>query len=206
MTVRVAAIDPSMGGTALAVLEAVAVGPPKLLLLQRIASKPAPTLRGRIERFAGIANRAWELLAEHQPELVFIEGYSFASQHGGEKLGELGGILRLRLLVEAPMFEVPPAMLKKWATGKGNANKATVVSAVSQRHGMLLSNDDEADALALAHLAMMVREPTAAHPYPKDQRLVADKLRPEVEASIRDWWQTGIPEVGLAPKRRRGRG
>jgi Holliday junction resolvasome RuvABC endonuclease subunit len=46
-----------------------------------------------------------------------------------------------------------PAELKKFATGKGNANKAAMVAAISARYGPV-SDDNEADAIALLHLAL----------------------------------------------------
>ena len=46
-----------------------------------------------------------------------------------------------------------PAELKKFATGKGNANKAAMIAAVSKRWGPT-SDDNEADAIALMHLAL----------------------------------------------------
>ena len=48
---------------------------------------------------------------------------------------------------------VPVGTIKKHATGKGNADKAAMVAAM-QALGHYPANDDEADALALLHLAL----------------------------------------------------
>lgn len=45
---------------------------------------------------------------------------------------------------------VPVSDIKKFATGKGNANKEAMIAAMVKR-GYAPANDDEADALALLH-------------------------------------------------------
>jgi crossover junction endodeoxyribonuclease RuvC len=47
-----------------------------------------------------------------------------------------------------------PAEIKKHATGKGNAKKAEVIAAVRARYGYTGNDDNEADAIALLHLAI----------------------------------------------------
>lgn len=49
---------------------------------------------------------------------------------------------------EVPYSGVPVGTIKKWATGKGNANKAAMVEAMVAR-GFLPDDDNEADALAI---------------------------------------------------------
>ena len=48
---------------------------------------------------------------------------------------------------------VPVGTIKKYATGKGNANKAAMIAAM-QALGFQPADDNEADALALLHWAM----------------------------------------------------
>lgn len=54
------------------------------------------------------------------------------------------------------ILEVPPTSLKKWATGKGNAKKVQVVTALVKRYGCEYATDDEYDAFALARMAAQV--------------------------------------------------
>lgn len=62
-----------------------------------------------------------------EDDLVILEGYSYASHNQAHQLGELGGVIRLALRdINAPYVDVPPSTLKKFATGKGNANKAAM--------------------------------------------------------------------------------
>lgn len=42
--------------------------------------------------------------------------------------------------------------IKKFATGKGNANKAAMVQAAKEKYGYIGDSDDEADAIHLYHL------------------------------------------------------
>ncbi len=88
-------------------------------------------------------------------DLAVIEGYSMGSSlaHSHE-LGELGGIIRWTLWGNGiPFVEVPPSSLKKYLTGKGNADKDLMLSTASRRFDRTLNND-EADALALWAMAM----------------------------------------------------
>jgi crossover junction endodeoxyribonuclease RuvC len=101
-------------------------------------------------------------------DLVVIEGYSMGTarqQSHAHALGELGGVVRLALFEEGiPFVDVAPAALKKYATGKGNANKGQVLEAASKRSGLDFAGDDNrADAWWLRQmgLAWMWGEPPA---------------------------------------------
>ncbi len=52
---------------------------------------------------------------------------------------------------------VPVATIKKHATGKGNAGKEDVIAAMRSR-GFAVTDDNEADALALLHWAIETQE------------------------------------------------
>lgn len=83
-------------------------------------------------------------------DVALIEGYSFNSRNGGERLGELGGVVRLCLHRHGvPVVEVPPAVTKKFATGKGNASKDMVLLAAARRFPDFDGDNNQADALFL---------------------------------------------------------
>jgi hypothetical protein len=86
--------------------------------------------------------------------LVAIEGYAHGSAFEREHMGELGGYLKL-LLWQAgvPYLIVPPGVLKKYVTGKGNAAKAIMLKEVYRRWGYDTESDDQADAYGLARFA-----------------------------------------------------
>ena len=52
-----------------------------------------------------------------------------------------------------PYQGVPVVTIKKHATGKGNANKAAMIAA-AQARGYSPADDNEADAIAILHLAL----------------------------------------------------
>lgn len=97
-------------------------------------------------------------ILEHLPgttyTLVVIEGYSYASPHGAHQLGELGGLIRWTLWNRGtPFVEIPPATLKKFATGKGNAPKDGMLSA-AVRNGYDGSDNNGADAWWLRQMGV----------------------------------------------------
>lgn len=84
---------------------------------------------------------------------IAIEGYAFGSQMAN-KLGELGGIVRLTLAQYGynPLV-VPPTSLKKYVTGKGNIQKNQMLLHVYKKWGVEFTDDNAADSYALAKIA-----------------------------------------------------
>lgn len=88
-------------------------------------------------------------------DLIVIEGYSFGSRASqAHALGELGGIVRFELWKDEDAYaDVPPTVLKKFATGKGNAPKdAVLVAAV--RAGFDGDDNNAADAWWLRQMGL----------------------------------------------------
>jgi crossover junction endodeoxyribonuclease RuvC len=100
--------------------------------------------------------------------LVVVEGPSFGSVTGSQH--ERGGLWWM--VVEAidrrgiPWMQVPPAVLKKYATGRGNAPKDEVLAAAIRRFPeSAIRGNDEADALWLAAIgAQLSGEPMCSMP------------------------------------------
>ena len=111
---------------------------------------------GRLE---DICVHVLKLLLSVQSPIVALEGYAFAkrSSHAHAQ-GELGGVIRLQLYQAGiPYVEIPPTNRAKFATGKGNANKAEVVSNISAKTGIVWSGsgaDDECDAWVLREMML----------------------------------------------------
>lgn len=113
-----------------------------------------PKMKG-VDRLREVEVWVRELCDEVAPDLVLIEGYSFNSRVGGERLGEFGGVVRLTLAVLGCSYvEIPPAVLKKFATGKGNANKDAMLSA-AVRAGFPGDDNNAADAWWLMQMGQM---------------------------------------------------
>lgn len=83
---------------------------------------------------------------------VAMEGYAMGRTFNREKLGELGGVVKLAhaTVFGSDPLVVPPTSLKKFITGKGNASKKEVVAAVREKWDSEVKNDNIADAYGLA--------------------------------------------------------
>jgi len=78
-----------------------------------------------IQRFTYISDFVFDILFTTNNPSIFIEGYSFGSKGQGLfQIAENCGILKYRLQEEnLPYSTVVPSVVKKGATGKGNADK-----------------------------------------------------------------------------------
>lgn len=135
------------------------------------------------------------LLAEKLVELdnpaVMIEGYSFASRNSqAHAIGELGGVVRLVLWnLRIPYVEIPPTCRAKFATGKGNAAKGEVMSAISARTGIVWTGtgaDDMCDAFILEEMGRLFQG-EARFDWPATHRAAMDKV---------DWSPIDVTRAG----------
>ena len=75
-------------------------------------------------RFDKISDWALDILTRNEVKQVVLEDYSFAATGRTFQIGENTGLLKYKLNKSIiPFLTVPPTVLKKFATGKGNANK-----------------------------------------------------------------------------------
>jgi crossover junction endodeoxyribonuclease RuvC len=87
-----------------------------------------------IERFKLLSDFVLENLPDNS--IIFIEGYSFGSKGRAIfQIAENGGILKYRLTGQEYHI-IPPANVKKFATGKGNANKEKMYNQLIQDEGV----------------------------------------------------------------------
>jgi hypothetical protein len=87
-------------------------------------------------------------------DLVVIEGPSYGSAYAGQKghheRAGLWWLVTHNLWAQSvPVAIAPPAVLKKYATGKGNANKDLVLTDTVRRFADFQGGNDAADALVL---------------------------------------------------------
>lgn len=109
-------------------------------------------LRGP-ERLHHIAAAVNEAVAGAR--MVAVEGYAFGRPQGMAALGELGGVVRYLLWrLGVPYVDVPPASLKRYATGHGNAPKDEVLAAAIRRLGYDGHDHNVADAMWLRTMAL----------------------------------------------------
>lgn len=108
-----------------------------------------------VERLVYI--REWVLHSATNADLVVLEGYAYGAARGNALtgLGELGGVVRVALLDAGHCWVVvPPASLKRFACGKGNATKADMLAAAIRKLGYDGSDHNTADAMWLREMAL----------------------------------------------------
>lgn len=117
-----------------------------------------------VVRLIDIATAVINECVANQVTAVAVEGYAYSSRNShSHSIGEMGGVVKVELFKQGiKVVEIPPTCRAKFATGKGNAGKNEVVSAISAKTGIVwggASGDDECDAwileqMALAHLGL----------------------------------------------------
>jgi crossover junction endodeoxyribonuclease RuvC len=132
------------------------------------------------QRLFEISQEIVSHLIELDDPLVVLEGYSYGSRNSqSHSIGELGGVVRLALWnMRVPYVEIAPTVRAKFATGKGNAGKNEVVSAVSARTGIVWSGagaDDLCDAWVLEEIGLF-RLGRPRHSWPATHSSVLDKV------------------------------
>lgn len=110
-------------------------------------------------------------------DVVVIEDLVVRSQ-AAATLGVLHGVVRAALWRRTSVLLVPPATLKKYATGKGNANKDAVRDAARDRGGLPAGvTSDECDAWWLRQIGLHLTGDPDAVEVPKTHLAALDKLR-----------------------------
>ena len=143
-------IDPSLTGTGIVALRRDTVE-----LVKTVKTRPDLSL---IYRVSAIYRTIASIVEKLAPDLIVIEGFSYGSK--GRAVFEIAYLgWRIREELERfkerdgiPWIEVPPAQLKKFATGKGTANKGVIMQQVYKRWGFEASDNNIADAFVLAKI------------------------------------------------------
>lgn len=146
-----------------------------------------PTTRG-VERLVDIRDRVMAIVEGQRIQIAAIEHYSYMSRNSqSHSIGELGGVIRVALFERGiPYIEIPPTCRAKFATGKGNAGKSEVVSAISAMTGIVWSGgdgDDRCDAWILEQM-LLAKLSRSEYAWNQQQMSALDKV---------DW--TGLPDV-----------
>lgn len=106
-------------------------------------------------RLLGIYLKLYRFFVEERSKgahcIMAMEGYAHGSKFNREKLGELGGIVKLawRSVFETDPVIVSPTVLKKYMTGKGTASKDQMLEA-ARIFNPDVKNHNVADAYGLA--------------------------------------------------------
>ncbi|TXH46969.1 MAG: hypothetical protein E6Q97_28185 [Desulfurellales bacterium] len=89
-----------------------------------------------------------------KPELVFYER-PFARGQAATRMGwGLAGVIEaVASQANIPVLDMPPATIKKWATGKGNATKEEMTETAQFMYGYAGEDEHEADAVCALYYA-----------------------------------------------------
>lgn len=149
----VVGIDPSLTGFAMVAMYYDGSGK---IESKELKTKATDTLKGRMDRLRRLAKEAEAFIKKHWPALCVIEGYSHAAKWKAAAMGELGAMVRHMVIGIPPVtIEVAPTVLKKFAAGKGNANKLVMTQSVGKKFDCQFKTDNMADAYGLAWLGLV---------------------------------------------------
>jgi crossover junction endodeoxyribonuclease RuvC len=161
---RVTGIDLSLTSTGVAV---IVDGHTHRITTLASKGHRGDTVPQRAKRLASIVDDVWNEIFD--ADLTVIEGPSFASSGAGtwDRAG-LWWLVMSELQTERfPVAIVPPTVVKKFAAGKGNADKSAVAAGLARLWPEAqASNNNEWDALALATIgaqSMGLDVPRRAH-------------------------------------------
>lgn len=150
----VAGIDPSLTSTGVGVL---AHGKPAHHSHHGIRGHDSASYITRNRRIRWEIGQVRKTLSDFAIDLAVIEvlppGNRGAFAGRDDRITLVNGLIGEFDSRGIPMVFLLPSSVKAWATGHGRADKADMIAAVNSWHpGLNLTNDDEADAMALAHI------------------------------------------------------
>lgn len=117
--------------------------------------RPQTTYTGRMQRLGTLEKALRELLNGGKPvALVAIEGYAMGTKFMRTEQIELGCLTRyVCWQMKVPVVEIAPTSLKKFATGKGHAQKNMIMMHCLKNWKFEAKSDNVADAYVLARMA-----------------------------------------------------
>jgi Holliday junction resolvasome RuvABC endonuclease subunit len=131
-----------------------------------------PDTRGHIaHRLARWQTELDHILQTYQPNHILIEDLPRSVRHGGPELGMIHAAFWLADIHLDSVTRIPPATLKTFATGRGNAGKDEMLAEAIRRLGYQGHDHNESDALWLAQLGAHL------HSYPNLIELPAPHTR-----------------------------
>ena len=110
-------------------------------MLENVIGYEHKEWKSPIERFTNLSGWVLHILdtlhKKQKNKHVFIEGYSYGSKGQAVfQIAENGGILKYRLQKRFTCKTIVPSVVKKLATGKGNADKQKMYEAFTKTQGV----------------------------------------------------------------------
>lgn len=139
-------IDPGLSSTGLAIIGQKNGDAISLLTIETAKREPM------IERILAIVNSINGEIVNNPIEFAVIE-MPFNTKGHGKKNIELVGVIKYQLfMIGIPFLEIGQSTLKKFAVGKGKAEKGELMLRLFKEFGIEAKNNDESDACWLAIL------------------------------------------------------
>ena len=92
--------------------------------LGNIHGKLLSDVESDLSRYDSISSWALDVIMKYDCDQVALEGYSFGSKGKVFHIAENTGVLKYKFFQKSiPVDIIPPTTIKKFATGKGNADK-----------------------------------------------------------------------------------
>ena len=136
-------------------------------------------LRG-VKRMSFIKERIFFLISAYKVQFVMMEGFAYGigrKTRSSFDIGGLGWIIRLLLHeLKIPFILVPPAQLKKFACGKGNAKKEFVILEIFKNFDIQFKTSDETEAYVLALLGHYYNDKSITFSLPNYKKEVISNL------------------------------
>ena len=110
-------------------------------MLENVIGYEHKEYNGPIERFKNLSDWVLHILdtlhKKQTDKNIFIEGYSYGSKGQAIfQIAENGGILKYRLQKRYNCRTIVPSVIKKFATGKGNADKEKMYEQFTRTQGV----------------------------------------------------------------------
>lgn len=176
-------LDLSLTRTGIAVLAGMAAAPPAILVDVGFASRDSKSYRDRNRRVRAQCRAVCEAInpaTVGDVALAVLEGplpHPPKQAYEWDRAGLWHGVFGQLDAWKIPIAVVNPATLKRWATGKGNADKPAMLAAARQVWPVDVANDDQADALHLAGMGWQklgLRLPWEPHRWQHEGLLAVD--------------------------------
>lgn len=107
-----------------------------------------------MDRIRDITQQVTERLSGNPRALVVLEDYAFSRGGHAHEIGELGGVVKDHLIEMGQRYVlIGPSSVKKFATGKGNANKIEMGVAAAKIGQDFAGDDNRCDAWWLREMA-----------------------------------------------------
>jgi crossover junction endodeoxyribonuclease RuvC len=156
-------IDLSLTGTGVVCLE-------NGQIISQLLIKSTPnekTTVAEMNRIKDILDKIESSISSNIFEAVAVEGVSFASKRtvSLSQLSGLNYLVRYNFIFDKwknnlkdinKLLIVPPTVLKKFITGKGNSKKDVMLLETYKRYEMSFDNDNLCDAFGLAQIASVI--------------------------------------------------